>query len=99
MRAILVLLAAAVTVLAIALILRPPPLEAPQATAAFLARMDADGSGSVSEAEHQRMSDNIVSFTIFDTDGSGELETWEVEQMLLRVSPDTPQPALLPRVR
>ena len=80
-------------------LLQPPQLLAPQTSAAFLARMDTDGSGDVSEAEYARVSDGIVGFATFDTDGSGALEVWEVEQLLFRISPDVPQPALLPRVQ
>ena len=99
MRMLLAGLAVFLTLAAVAVVLRPPPLTAPKATATFLARMDVDGSGSVSAAEYERVSDNIVEFAVFDTDGSGALEAWEVEQLLLRISPDTPQPTLLPRVR
>jgi len=99
MRSFLAGLAVLLVIAAAVVVVRPPPLTAPQATAAFLARMDTDGSGSVSAAEYERVSDNIVEFAVFDTDSSGALEAWEVEQMLLRISPDTPQPTLLPRVR
>lgn len=99
MKSILAGLAVLLVIAAAVVVVRPPPLTAPQATAAFLARMDADGSGSVSASEYARVSDNIVDFAVFDTDSSGALEAWEVEQMLLRISPDTPQPTLLPRVR
>lgn len=92
-------LAVVLTLTAAAVVARPPPLTVPQTTAAFLARMDTDGSGSISPAEYAQVSDNIVEFGILDTDHSGALEAWEVEQMLLRISPDTPQPTLLPRVR
>ena len=99
MRPLLALVAAGLTTAAAVLVLRPPPLVAPQTSAAFLDRMDTDDSGSVSAAEYARVSDGLVEFAVLDSDGSGALELWEVEQLLLRISPDTPQPTLLPRVR
>jgi hypothetical protein len=98
MRWVIVLLAALITAAAVVNVLRPPALVAPQAAAALLARMDADGSGTVSPEEYRRCSDGIVDFSIYDIDGSGALTDWEVEQILFRISPDTPQPNLLPRV-
>ncbi len=99
MRWLLLTLAVLISAAAVGNVLRTPSPQSPEVADAFLARMDHDGSGSVSPEEYRQVSDGIVEFAIFDLDGSGALTAWEVEQMLARISPDTPQPALLPRVR
>ena len=99
MKPVLMMTAGLLSVAALVLIFSPTAADNPVTAQAFLARFDADGNGTVSEAEYQHTSDGLVAFDIFDLDDNSVLTDWEVEQMLLRISPDTPQPALLPRVR
>ena len=98
MKPVIILVVLLLTAAALVIALRPPTPLAPATTLAFLSQMDTDGSGTVSPEEYRRISDQVVDFSIFDADDSGALDTWEVEQMLFRISPDVPQPALLPRV-
>lgn len=65
----------------------------------LLALVDEDGDGRVSAAEYERVTDGELPLKVADADGSGWLEGWEVEAMLLHLSPLRPSMSRVPRAR
>jgi len=96
---VLAVLAAALTVGALALAWRQPRPRHPQVANALLAIVDQDGDGRVSAPEYARVSDGELSLALLDVDDSGALEPWELELAISYISPLQPQQNLLPRAR
>ena len=70
------------------LLLRDPTLRAPQTTRILLERLDRDGDGIVSRAEHDSLSNGRPPFENLDLDGNGHLDPWEVDALLVTVNPN-----------
>ena len=94
---ILLSVAALLTLGAPLVLLRDPGLHAPRTTRVLMARLDADGDGQVSRAEHDRVSMGEPPFETLDLDGSGALELWEVDALLVLVNPNFSRKNLVDR--
>ncbi|MFT5684147.1 MAG: hypothetical protein ACI8RZ_005088 [Myxococcota bacterium] len=65
----------------------PPPPKHPEVAASFLAVLDGDRDGVVSEAEYVAAADQTLPFPLADIDGDGVLRAWELEVVLVSLSP------------
>ena len=72
---------------AIALLLTPPPAQHPEVAAAFLDVLDADRDGEVSASEYTAAADQTLPFALADIDNDGTLRAWELEVILVSLSP------------
>ncbi|MDG1482279.1 MAG: hypothetical protein P8R54_22000 [Myxococcota bacterium] len=80
-------IALATTTGAIALLLTPPPAQHPEVAAAFLDVLDADRDGGISAAEYTAAADQTLPFSLADIDRDGMLHAWELEVILVSLSP------------
>ena len=75
------------TTLARALLLTPPPAQHPEVAAAFLDALDADRDGAISASEYTSAADQTLPFSLADIDNDGTLRAWELEVVLVSLSP------------
>jgi len=54
---------------------------------AFVDALDGDGDGVISKAEYTAVSDRKLPFSMVDIDSDGVLRAWELEVLLVSLSP------------
>ena len=80
------------SLLAVVRVVGEPRPQHPEAAAALLGHMDADGDGRVSQNEYEAVGDGLLDFGLLDLDRDGGLALWEVDVLVRRVNPTILRP-------
>lgn len=78
-------------------LMQTPSAADPALVARALGVLDLNGDGVLDEAEYMAVSDRRAPMAVVDGDGSGQLEAFEIEALLLTVDPTVAWPNDLPQ--
>ncbi len=77
----------------------PPSVSYPILVKDFQSKMDFNGDGGVDEAEFQRVAPGTFAFETIDLNKNGLVDDFEVERLIVNISPQMPSKNRLPRVQ